>query len=198
MPHYQWCDWWDFEQSWSRSEIKGALAIRRIFSLMNMITKPKRGFSQWLGCCDIIQILTSECRKHGRSLKYIKLVFDVTQKCAKWPLTNNHHFICTIYKTVGFQNRTYFGILMLAFSTWLLVLLVTGGFWLTGLVMWYKCMWLESGRKSRKVQKSYEIGYNSSMNPVQIQRIMENTVLFCIQNSNFSNLWITWWIPLLI
>ena len=43
-----------------------------------------------------------------------------------WSLTTNYHFIFTIYKTVGFQNRTYFGILMLAFSTWLLVLMVTG------------------------------------------------------------------------
>ena len=60
-------------------------------------------------------------------LKNIKLVFEVTiniQSGSKWPLTTNPHFVCNIYMPVCFQNRIYFGVLMLASSTWLLGLVV--------------------------------------------------------------------------
>ena len=70
---------------------------------------------------------------YGHCLKfmYIKFVFEVTkyiQNGSKWPLTTNHHFICNIYKTVSLQNRISFGILMLASSTWLRVLVLMEGF----------------------------------------------------------------------
>ena len=64
---------------------------------------------------------------HGCCLKNIKLVFEVTiniQSGSKWPLTTNPHFVCNIYKPACLQNRLYFGVLMLASSTWMLGLVV--------------------------------------------------------------------------
>ena len=42
------------------------------------------------------------------------------QNGAKWPIITNPHFIYNIYKPVCLQNKIYFGIVLLASSTWLL------------------------------------------------------------------------------
>ena len=60
---------------------------------------------------------------HVCCLKYIKWVFEVTkniQNGAKWPLTTDHHFVCSIYKTVCLTNRISFDILSLTSSSSLL------------------------------------------------------------------------------
>ena len=101
---------------------------------------------------------------HGCCLKYmyIQLIFEV-KKTYKTALNGPLQLIPTsyaIYKTVCLQNRIYFCILMLASSTWLLNPVITDWFLLAEWVMWYKCMWLESQKKCRKVRKAYDTGYS--------------------------------------
>ena len=80
---------------------------------------PKHRLSQ---CYDVLNTDVRGLKNHGCCLKNIKLVFEVTiniQSGAKWALRTNPHFVCNIYKPVCSQNRSSFGVLMLASSTWL-------------------------------------------------------------------------------
>ena len=67
---------------------------------------------------------------HRCCLKIHKIVFHGKKKHIKGalsiPFTANTHFACNIYKPVCLQNRISFCILMLASSTWLLLVMVTG------------------------------------------------------------------------
>ena len=63
-----------------------------------------------------------------------------------------------------FAHKTefVFGILMLASSTWLLGLAVK----LAEVVMWYKCMWLQSRKKSEKYGRSMKLAIGNKILPV--------------------------------
>ena len=107
-------------------------------------------------CAVTLPMLTSECKQLRMLYEILKIGFWSNKKCTEWPFTTNPHFVCNIYKTVCYKIEYWwhFDAGHVLGPSWL-----QDEFWLPELVKWYKCMWLVSQKKSRKIWKAYEICY---------------------------------------